>query len=374
MPAYSVNFHLYTYTLTVVVVLARRKIAGGRMKSDSNQSLLKSLPFNDTYAEDVPLFATYLCMAVTLMLAVIVITPAAIVINIIWKTRELHTRYYFFVANLLATDVIAIIVRIVMHSFIIILYLLDFHNSHSASTILRSLVLPIFLLVNLTTLLLPVTIAIERIVVIGFPYRHRSIMTTKMVISLVGAMWGVSIVLTIMATVIVPVNNIVWPLALVDYHPTISLFFRIPRLASAAFITAANTFLQYKVFVSNRKAKENQRLGNEEEVRRFVKLAQLLRAQVKPTITLLLVGGIDVIGNIAIIIVYIVIEASVQPSEKVYLVQFLMNPIITILLASHPLVYGLYMKKIRDRLPKCTACTVQWTTRNSRVTTLHQQA
>ena len=341
------------------------------MESYSNQSFVESFPSNDTYTEDVPLFATYLCMTITLLFAVIMIVPAVVVINVIRKTRELHTKYYFFVANLLATDICAVIVRSVMHYLMFILYLLDCY-SDSASTMLRMLVCPIFILVHLTTILSPITVAVERIIVIGFPYRHRSILTTKTVIGLLAAIWGVSLILTIMVTIIVPAT-IVWPLAFVDFHPTIVPFFVIPRLTSAAFITAANVFLQYKVFVSNRKAKENERLGNEEEVRRFTKLARLLRVQVKPTITLLLVGGIDVIGNIIIIIMYIVIEASAQPSKKAYLDQFLMYPIVANLLASHPLIYGLYMKKIRDRLPKCTACQVQWTTRKSRVTTLHQQ-
>ena len=258
-----------------------------------------------------------------------------------------------------------------MHCLMIILYLLDC-NSDFASTILQLLVCPIFMLVHLTTILSPVTVAVERIIVVGFPYRHRSILTTKTIISLLGAMWGVSLILTIMVTIIVPAK-IVWPLALVDFHPTITSFFAIPRLTSAAFITAANVFLQYKVFVSNRKAKENERLGNEEEVRRFTRLVQLLRVQVKPTVTLLLVGGIDVIGNITIVIMYIVIAATVQPSEKAYFEQFLMYPLVANLLASHPLIYGLYMKKIRDQLPKCTACKVQWSTNQSRVTTLQQQ-
>ena len=108
------------------------------------------------------------------------------------------------------------------------------------------------------------------------------------------------------------------------------------------------------------KAKENERLGNEDEVKRFQKLVQLLHRQAKPTITLLLVSGIDVIGNILIPFMYVAIAISVDPSKVVYFKHFLMYPLSMFLLASHSLVYGLYMKKIRRRLPSCTAyCQMQ---------------
>ena len=339
--------------------------------ADYNVSFAESLPSNGTHAEEVPLFITYLNMAVILMLTIMVIYPAVIVINVIWKTRELHTKYYFFVANLLATDIFAVIIRGAKQYLIAILYLLDL-NSGSSGVILRFVVSPIFTIFHLMTILLPITLAIERIIVIGFPYRHRSILTTKTVISILGVMWGVSLILTIIITIIVPID-MAWPFATFTFHSNVIAFFGAPRLISAAFITAANVFLQYKVFVSNSKARENQRLGNEEEVKRLTKLVQLLRAQAKPTLTLVLVGGIDVLGNLLISFLYGVIGTTVEPSKRVYLKHFLMYPLVISLLASHPLVYGLYMKKIRDRLPRCTVCQDHWNPRNSRVTTLHQR-
>ena len=118
--------------------------------------------------------------------------------------------------------------------------------------------------------------------------------------------------------------------------------------------------ISYHVTISNRKAKENERLGNEDEVKRFQKLLQLLCTQAKPTVTLLLIGGIDVIGNILIPFLYAAIGISVDLSKVVYFKHFLMYPLSMSLLLSHPLVYGLYMKKIRRRLPNCTAyCQMQ---------------
>ena len=109
------------------------------------------------------------------------------------------------------------------------------------------------------------------------------------------------------------------------------------------------------------------------EIKKYKKLIQLLHSQVKPTVTLLLVGGIDVIGNMLISFMYTTVRVSTQPNTTFYLERFLMYPIIVSLLMCHPLVYGLYMKKIRNRLPKCVVCPRLWYTQHSRVVTLRRQ-
>ena len=337
-----------------------------------NHSYNESVSSNDDIStEEIPLLVTYLNMVAILIVSAIVITPAVIVINVIWQIRELHTKHYFFVANLLVTDIIYIVTRSAMKYLIAILYLLDL-NSAPATVVIQFLVSPMVKLLRLMTILLPATIAIERMIVIRYPYRHRSIITTKMVIGTLAAIWGVSLILVIIITIVAPLN-IAWPLATTDYGATIFPFLVIPRLISAVFITVANVFVQYKVYVSNKKAKENQRLGNEptEETKQLMKIVKLLRTQVKPTIALLLIGGIDIIGNLLIPLLYVANETLLESSERIYVKQLLLYPIASSLLAAHPLVYGLYMKKIRRRLPSCTACLQrQWTTRRSRVVTL----
>ena len=336
------------------------------MESYYNQSFNQASPSHGAHTEEVPLFITHLNMVIILMVTTIVIYPAVIVINVIWKTRELHTKYYFFVANLLTTNIGSIIAQSILQYLIMIIYLLDM-NTNSAGISLKWSALLVVTMFHLMTVMLPITLAAERIIVIGFPYRHRSIMTTKTAVSILAVMWGLSIILAITVGFIVP-NDIVWPLALVDWN----ILYMTLRMTSAIFIMAAIVFLQYKVVITNRKARENDRLTNE-EAKRFEKLAQMLRAQVKPTVTLFLVGGIDVMANIMIPILYVVIGLSVKQLTKVYIEQFFLYPLRSSLLLSHPLVYGFYMKKIRDRFPNCMAWCYQRNIRNNRVVPLHQQ-
>ena len=175
------------------------------------------------------------------------------VINVIWWTKELHTRYYYFIANLLATDIVSITVRSISQYLIMILYLLGL-NSDSAQVILQSSIFPLFTLIHLITIMLPITIAIEQMIVIGYPYCHRSILTAKTVIGILVAILGVSVTFTAMITIIVSVD-VVWPLALVKYDATVAPFAVLLRLTSTVFIIVANSFLFYKVYESNRKLK-----------------------------------------------------------------------------------------------------------------------
>ena len=334
-----------------------------------NQSLNGSSS-NDT--EGVPLLVTYLIMVTSLTSAIIVILPAVTIINVIWQTRELHTKYFFFVAQLLVTKATWIIFASALANLIIILYLLDL-NSESAVIVLKWIAIVPFSLIYLMTLLLPITVAVERMVVIGFPFRHRSIMTAKTVIIMLAAMWGLSAILTTIIMITVPID-IVWPLGLTHYHQTVYPILVVPQLISIVCIVAANGFLKYKITLSNRKAAENERLGNEEEVKNFKTLLQEVRAQAKATITLFLVGGIDVIDNILQTVTYAIIETSVESNKKLYVIVFTYQFMEACALLSQILVYGLYMKKIRNRLPNWMVCYRQWIIRrHNRVGILHQQ-
>ena len=158
------------------------------------------------------------------------------------------------------------------------------------------------------------------------------------------------------------------------FHPSVYLIIAVLQIISTICILVANSYLQYKVTLSNRKAAENQRLGNEEEVKKFKNTLQEVRAQAKATITLFLVGGIDVIANILQTVTYTAIEMLVEPNKKMYTLIFAYQLIETSVILSQILVYGLYMKKIRNRLPNWMVCYRQWIIRrHNRVGILHQQ-
>ena len=168
-------------------------------------------------------------------------------------------------------------------------------------------------------------------------------------------MWVLSAIFTTITIITIPIA-IVWPLGLIHFHAKVYAVVGVSQLIPMICIVAANSFLKYKIILSNRKAAENQRLGNEEEVKKFKDLLQEVRAQAKATIILFLVGGIDVIANILQTVTYAVIETSVEPSKKLYILIFSYQLIETCGFLSEILVYGFYMKKIRNRLPNWMVC------------------
>ena len=326
--------------------------------------------YNSTNTEEVPVIATYLSMVIILMVTIIVITPAMMIINVIRQTRELHSNYFFFVANLLGTIAIGVIFRSVLQYLVMILYLLEL-NSNYVAVIVKWVYLTLSLLFYVVDILLPVSLAAERMIVIAFPYHHRSIITTKVVAGILAAVWGLSAILTITTTIVVPVD-LLWALAVNSWDLSIFPYLVIPRLFSVISITVANILLQYKITITTRKAEENKRLGNEEE-KRLNKLVKTFQAQVKTTVTLFLVGGIDVMADILLPIMYVAFGIMIDPSKHIYIGRFLVYPIETTVLLSQILVYGLCMRKIRKQLPNWITCHGQCTIRHNRVGVLHQR-
>ena len=332
----------------------------------SNQSFNGSISSSDTL--EIPLFAIYLNMVIILMVVLIVITPAVMVIRAICTTKELHTKYFFFVVNLLITNSINIIVESVLQYVIMITYLCG-SDSDTTRVIIQWFILPLHGILRLMSVLLLITLAVERVVVIASPYRHRYIMTKKTVAGILAAMWGLSAILAFTAVLIVPFD-IVWPLAVIVFQINIILpIIMSVRLTSTLSIIAANVYLFYKVTKSNRKARENERLGCEEEAKRSAKLVQLFRSQSKTITALLVVGGFDAIANILIPIINVALSISVDTTTNAYLQQFLMYPIESGILLSHSLTYGIYMKKIRRRLPRFNICKRLWPKHHSQVIT-----
>ena len=68
-----------------------------------------------------------------------------------------------------------------------------------------------------------------------------------------------------------------------------------------------NTYLYYCTVQCNKKLRENMRLdgGNQHEINRIKRILHNLRMQVKPTMSVLILGGIDIILNASQILYFL---------------------------------------------------------------------
>ena len=301
---------------------------------------------------DVPLLATILKIVMLLMMIPTIISPALLVIHVIWKNEQLHTKYYYFVVNLLAGD-IAVTVRYGLEVISMMFYLFGLPSEYGYFTYIIITIPRVAFRYSFALL------AIDRVICVAFPYRRRDIMTNKVVYFLIITMWlvasGVAFVVKLTSTLtfdppfgkyVVSTNSRLFILCAV----------LLPTLLSVIATIFINVYLYYCTVQSNKRLQENMKLEgtrNNHEIRRTKRLLHNLRMQAKPTISVLILGGIDCVLNVLNSIIISVAIAYAPGTTRSYLsfVGYLLD---WFQLVSHSLVYGFYMKDIRRRLQRYT--------------------
>ena len=215
----------------------------------TDQSLNGTYGSNDT-SFDIPLFATYLNIILLLLAIPAVIVPAVLVIRIILQTEELHTIYYLFVINLLATDILNTL-RMVFQIILMILYLFGINVDTIVSLIIYAILCTPRTAVRFTF----ITLAIDRVVAVAFPYRHRSIMTYKRAYIMIILTWIIS---SIVALVVFLTSSLafVGPFGayiLVEKSIVLEILFALLLILPVILIICINVYLYVQINKSKQK-------------------------------------------------------------------------------------------------------------------------
>ena len=309
--------------------------------------------FNDTTDPgnemEVPLFISYLKMVMLLLALLVVGIPSALVIRVIAVEKKLHTKYYFFLVNLLFTDFFGLVTTNLVQFISLMLYV------SGSNFTLSCILLRIFDASSLTSQLLFITLGIDRFVAIASPYHHKKIMTNKVIVSAIAAVWGLGILITSALIFQLPYVQ-VYPFArcyVINGFQPIYLFKAVVLAFSTVLIVAINIYLYYQILKSQKKHEENMRLHGESSptTRRHAALRKNLQKHVKPTVSVLLLGGIDGLCNLLVPILYISFRLILGNAvARLYIAEFVIIPLQWFQLMCHPLVYGLYMTEIRQRI------------------------
>ena len=302
----------------------------------------------DNIFSDIPLFATYLKLLLLVIVIPAIVIPASLIIHVIWKNESLHTKYYFFVVNLLVND-IASTPQNLYEIILMILYLFGVTTDHSDIFYVTMIIPRINL--HLSFLLL----AIDRVIGVAFPYRHRKIMTTRVVYTLITVAWLIAAVLAFIAKMsstmlfVPPLGNF-QP----SFNPAGSTIILMSMLMSAVLITVSNAYLFYITTQSNKRLLKNRNLNGREgnEINKAQRLLKALQLQAKPTASALILGGIDCAMVVLMVILFAVVDTpSFSNITSVYIFQMI-YPIEWCQMLSHFFVYGIYMKDIRRCIQK----------------------
>ena len=310
--------------------------------------------FNDTakqFTDEVPLFVSYLKMFIQLIAPFVVGIPSVLVLRVIATEKELHTKYYFILVNLLVTDLFGVILENMITFTATGIYVLGIKTKISC-IFMKSFDVP-----SSVGQLLFVALGIDRFIAIAYPYRHRKIMSTKTVCSMIIAIWAATISVNgilISATPFQYVQQLgrCYPLSGFPFAFLLKAFVNLTAVVGMIVI---NVYLYKKILESNKKHQENMRLGGHSSTtnaRKHEAKKERLREHIKPAMSVLLLGGIDAAFNLLQPFIYIPMQVILGNNSitRLYVAEFVARPIQWCQLMSRPLVYGIYMTKIHQRI------------------------
>ena len=130
------------------------------------------------------------------------------------------------------------------------------------------------------------------------------------------------------------------------------IFFLIPisEIVVTVMIIATSVYLRHKIIKSNKLFNMPRRnAADERKATRAGQLLEALEEQLKPTMSVLIVGGIDGLFDSIIYFVTVVIN----PAALEYVIEFVLSPLFFLQMLSHVLTYSIYNKKIRKELCGC---------------------
>ena len=305
----------------------------------------------DNFFSDIPLFATYLKILLLLVTIPAIITPAAVIIHIIRKTEELHTKYCLFLVNLLIGDILNII-RYCFEIFIMVLYLLNIRIYIDAIAYI------IIIIPQLVSLYSFVLLAIDRFVGVAFPYRYRNIMKPRVVYALIASVWVIAAVLLFFSRVLAS-PYLLWSFGIFipqSVHPVIFILYLFPQGVSAVLIVGTNVYLYRIIIQSKKKLENNLKLSGKDDhkVTKLQRIIHNFQMQLESSLPLFVLGGIDCLFNVLRVVSYIFISMYYPRSSgaipRIYFFQFMVSPLEYCQIISHSITYGVYKKEVRKKL------------------------
>ena len=298
---------------------------------------------------EVPLFVSYLKMILLLLRPLLVGIPSVLVIRVIVVVKELHTKYFFFLVNLLITDLVGVVIGNLLQFVTIVIYVSGI-NFKLPCVYFRIVDTP-----SIASQLLFITLGIDRFVAIVFPYNYKKIMTKRFALGMVAVVWGLAVLWNTILMLGVTDSYLEQFGKCYPLNDSWLYFLRWFMFAiSTALIVVINIYLYYEVLLSNKRYEESMKLHGESlTTEKYATHKRRLKSHVKPTISVLLLGGLDGLFNVTPPLLYMLTILAVGNDDfttRVYISEFLLFPIKGVQLMCHPLVYGLCMAKIRRRI------------------------
>ena len=314
----------------------------------------------------IPEYLSYALLSIMSMSIPVVIIPAFWAIVIIVKNKKLQTNNTIFLVNLLLADLGAAVVLLCADGLLTVFYLFGVDIDIDC----RIKVIPVMISVIAGKLMF-IPMCVDRFIHIAFPFSYKRIVTTKAIVTTIITLWMVVIVIATILFINQPFEYIP---SVGGCKPTqtnipllllLLLCFFIPIVV----ITITSIYLHHRIIRSKNffhSVKSN--AAQERKSNKAGRLAEILQEQVKPTMAVFRVGGIDAVLDILTAVIA-TIAFLVSPSSTVAFivtVQLIGYPILYLQSANHCLVYN------SDTREKTIGC-IRARSKCSKVIVLHRE-
>ena len=282
-----------------------------------------------------------------LIIMAVITVPAAMVIIVIIRNKELHKYHYWFVMNLMICDIVTALTN---NPFFIVLYLIKLFGStktlvHCGYAFACLYIAPIssgFMVLNLV---------IDAILAITYPLKYDIIMTKTKAISMVVIAWMLAASLTLPLIASPDLDVLADSLSSCPYNIGAFLVLPIVRLFIAAAIIGFNIYLYWRLF----KTKQRLKCLVEVSATEPSSTAQNLKARMKKykqftrlSITLLLIIVVDGLLRVLRVITGILATENGFLNETSFRLFFSLATWAEYI--NHPVVYGLMLRQVYESI------------------------
>ena len=310
-------------------------------ESSSNETSISEV---DTQSGVHPL-ESYLTLFILSLGAIFVLIPTLAVIIVVLKNRKLKEKNAnIFYVNFLIADVFAILSRWLLTSMIIVSYLLDL-PSVDCTVVVLPLNISLF-----STRFMFLPLVFDRLLHVARPFSYKNIVTDKRVMWTIAGFWLLVLGLGLFSIVvgdfvIMPEQGICVPK---ENSTFVYLIILATLIISTCIITGTSIYLHYKIIHSNRFFNSVKRTAAEKEKAVKVgRLVEILQEQAKPTFSVFIAGGIDVIFNMLAVLALLLIRVV---GHSFYLRAFITIPSFVGQHFTHAVLYAMRDNDIRKEI------------------------
>ena len=298
-------------------------------------------------AAEVPEYLTYLMLFILTVGIPLVIIPALMVIVTVVKSKKMQINKNFFLVNLVLADMGVVLVQWCTNGLLMVLYLLGLTVDANCTLLLTS---AIALVIASKLMFLPM--CVDRFIHIAFPFTYKRIVTTKAITVTIIALWMVAIFMSYFLIYDQPFEYI--PSLGICKPKQINILYQLILVGSFFIpvlpISITSVYLRYRIIKSNNffhSVKRN--VAQERRSLKAGRLAEILQEQVKPTLSVFILGGTDAVVDMLFVLVSAIASFLSPTNTMVYIVttQFMAIPMHYIQAVNHSIVYN---KNIREKI------------------------